>query len=50
MMGWALKLFLKGKIGIFPTFKGGDDLKVLFEKSEREEHDERILLFPRMFS
>ena len=35
MMGWAFKLFLKGKIGIFPTFKGGDDLKVLFEKSEK---------------
>ncbi|MEJ2108353.1 MAG: 4Fe-4S dicluster domain-containing protein [Acidobacteriota bacterium] len=35
MMGWAMKLFLRGKIAIIPTFKGGDDLKVLFEKSEK---------------
>lgn len=35
MMGWALKLFLRGKIAILPTFKGGEDLKVLFEKMEK---------------
>ncbi|MBN2243270.1 MAG: 4Fe-4S dicluster domain-containing protein [Acidobacteria bacterium] len=35
MMGWALKLFLKGKIAVLPTFKGGEDLKVIFEKSEK---------------
>jgi heterodisulfide reductase subunit C len=35
MMGWAMKLFFKGKIAILPTFKGGEDLKVLFEKTEK---------------
>jgi heterodisulfide reductase subunit C len=35
MMGWALKLFLKGKIEIFPTFHGRRDLKRLFNESER---------------
>jgi heterodisulfide reductase subunit C len=30
MMGWALKLFLRGKIGIIPTFNGGKDLRRLF--------------------
>jgi heterodisulfide reductase subunit C len=30
MMGWALKLFLRGKIGIIPTFNGGRDLRRLF--------------------
>ena len=32
MMGWAFKLFLKGKIGIIPTFHGGKDLKRLFDE------------------
>ena len=36
MMGWAMKLFFKGKIPIFPTFKGGKDLKRIFKESERE--------------
>jgi hypothetical protein len=35
MMGWALKLFLKGKIEIIPTFHGRRDLKKLFNESER---------------
>jgi heterodisulfide reductase subunit C len=33
MMGWALKLFVRGKIPIFPTFNGGKDLKRLFNES-----------------
>jgi heterodisulfide reductase subunit C len=33
MMGWALKLFVRGKIPIFPTFNGGRDLKRLFSES-----------------
>jgi len=35
MMGWALKLFLKGKIEVIPTFHGRRDLKRLFNESER---------------
>jgi len=35
MMGWALKLFLKGKIEVIPTFNGRRDLKKLFKESER---------------
>jgi heterodisulfide reductase subunit C len=33
MTGWALKLFLRGKIGIIPTFNGGRDLKKLFNEA-----------------
>jgi hypothetical protein len=35
MMGWSMKQFFKGKIAIFPTFKGGSDLKKLFRDSRR---------------
>jgi heterodisulfide reductase subunit C len=31
MTGWALKLFVRGKIGIFPSFKGGKELRKLFK-------------------
>ncbi|MBN1569452.1 MAG: 4Fe-4S dicluster domain-containing protein [Acidobacteria bacterium] len=31
MIGFGLKQFFKGKIPIFPTFKGGKELKRLFE-------------------
>jgi len=31
MTGWALKLFLKGKIEIFPAFAGRKELKRLFK-------------------
>jgi hypothetical protein len=30
MMGWTMKMFLKGKIGIIPTFKGGKQFRKLF--------------------
>jgi heterodisulfide reductase subunit C2 len=30
MMGWTIKMFLKGKISIFPTFKGGKQFRKLF--------------------
>jgi heterodisulfide reductase subunit C len=30
MMGWSMKQFFKGKIAIFPTFKGGSELRKLF--------------------
>jgi heterodisulfide reductase subunit C len=33
MTGWAMKLFLRGKIGIVPTFNGRRDLKRLFNES-----------------
>jgi heterodisulfide reductase subunit C2 len=33
MMGWAVRLFLKGKIGVIPTFHGGRELRRLFNKS-----------------
>lgn len=32
MMGWSLKLFLRGKIGIIPTFNGGKELRRLFNE------------------
>jgi len=32
MMGWATKLFFRGKIGIIPTFKGGRELRRLFNE------------------
>jgi heterodisulfide reductase subunit C len=35
MMGWSLKLFLKGKIGIVPTFNGGKELRKLFRESRK---------------
>ena len=35
MMGWALRLFLKGKIPIFPTFNGRKDLKQVFKNAEK---------------
>jgi heterodisulfide reductase subunit C2 len=33
MMGWAVRLFLKGKIGVIPTFHGGKELRRLFNES-----------------
>jgi heterodisulfide reductase subunit C2 len=33
MMGWSLKLFARGKIGIIPTFKGGKELRRLFKEA-----------------
>jgi len=30
MMGWTMKMFLKGKISIIPTFKGGRQFRKLF--------------------
>jgi heterodisulfide reductase subunit C2 len=35
MMGWSLRLFLKGKIGVIPTFNGRRDLKRLFNNMEK---------------
>jgi heterodisulfide reductase subunit C len=35
MMGWSLKLFLKGKIGIIPTFNGGKELRKLFHEPRK---------------
>ncbi len=32
MMGWSLKLFSRGKIGVVPTFKGGRELRKLFKE------------------
>ena len=32
MIGWAFKLFLKGKIGIIPSFNGGKELRRLFNE------------------
>jgi len=29
-MGWGLKAFLRGRMGIFPTFKGGSEFRRLF--------------------
>jgi len=31
MMGWTKKMFFKGRIGIFPTFKGGKEFRKLFK-------------------
>ncbi len=33
MMGWSMKMFLKGKIPIFPSFKGGSEFRKLFKKA-----------------
>jgi hypothetical protein len=30
MMGWTMKMFLRGKISILPTFKGGKQFRKLF--------------------
>jgi len=32
MMGWTMKMFLKGKISLIPTFKGGREFRKLFNK------------------
>ena len=32
MMGWTKKMFLKGRLGIFPTFKGGSEFRRLFKQ------------------
>lgn len=31
MMGWTKKMFFKGRLGIFPTFKGGKEFRKLFK-------------------
>jgi len=31
MMGWTMKMFLKGKISLIPTFKGGREFRKLFK-------------------
>jgi heterodisulfide reductase subunit C2 len=31
MMGWTKKMFFKGRLGIFPTFKGGSEYRKLFK-------------------
>ena len=33
MMGWTIKMFKRGKIGLFPTFKGGRQFRKLFRKA-----------------
>jgi hypothetical protein len=33
MMGWTMKMFLRGKIGIFPKIKGGRQFRKLFSQS-----------------
>jgi hypothetical protein len=33
MMGWTMKMFLKGKISLIPTFKGGKEFRRLFRKA-----------------
>ena len=33
MMGWTMKMFMKGKISIFPTFKGGSQFRKLFNQA-----------------
>ena len=33
MMGWTMKMFLRGKISIFPTFKGGKQFRQLFRQA-----------------
>jgi heterodisulfide reductase subunit C len=35
MMGWTLKMFLKGKISLIPTFKGGKEFRRLFGKAAK---------------
>jgi heterodisulfide reductase subunit C2 len=32
MMGWTKKMFFKGRLGIFPTFKGGSQFRRLFRE------------------
>jgi heterodisulfide reductase subunit C2 len=32
MMGWTKKMFFKGRLGIFPTFKGGKEFRKLFKQ------------------
>jgi heterodisulfide reductase subunit C2 len=32
MMGWTKKMFFKGRLGIFPTFKGGSEFRKLFKQ------------------
>jgi heterodisulfide reductase subunit C2 len=32
MMGWTKKMFFKGRLGIFPTFKGGSGYRKLFKE------------------
>jgi len=32
MMGWTMKMFMRGKISIIPTFKGGKQFRKLFSK------------------
>jgi hypothetical protein len=31
-MGWGMKAFLKGRLGIFPSFKGGKEFRRLFNQ------------------
>jgi heterodisulfide reductase subunit C len=33
MMGWTMKMFLRGKISIIPTFKGGKQFRKLFSQA-----------------
>ena len=33
MMGWTMKMFLRGKISIVPTFKGGSQFRKLFKQA-----------------
>jgi heterodisulfide reductase subunit C2 len=32
MMGWTKRMFFKGRLGIFPTFKGGSEYRKLFKE------------------
>lgn len=32
MMGWTVKMFMKGKISLIPTFKGGKQFRKLFKQ------------------
>jgi heterodisulfide reductase subunit C len=34
-MGWGLKAFLRGRMGVFPSFKGGREFRDLFKKVEK---------------
>jgi heterodisulfide reductase subunit C2 len=36
MMGWTMKMFLKGKISLIPTIKGGSQFRKLFGKTGKE--------------
>lgn len=33
MMGWTMKMFMKGKISLIPTFKGGKQFRKLFKQA-----------------